>query len=362
METKYVDYLTTSYGIFEILCDDEYVRSIKIVKQPEAINPNYLTVETINQLQLYFDQKLDKFDLPLYFENTFRGRVCAALYDSGIGTILSYKQLGDKLGSNAYQAIGSAMATNKYCIVVPCHNVVKTDGSLGEYYYGVKMKKDLIFKEQRAKLEKKLYETKQFPQSDIDQLLKFKPLNKMFDLIEIETSRVIYKSKFLTIVSQIIYQQVALKTAQQCEYKLYNLVDYQLDPLVYLELSDADYKKCGISASKAKYIRNFCEYVMFSTKWSQIDQLSDQEIYDELIQIVGIGRWTIEMFLLFGLERLDVFSNKDLILMRGLKELYGFEYIDDTIYNQIINEIPFSKPLVAINMWKYVTTPKEQIG
>ena len=49
--------------------------------------------------------------------------------------------------SKAHRAVGTAMATNKIPIIIPCHRVIKSDGSVGNYYYGSKMKEDLLLLE-----------------------------------------------------------------------------------------------------------------------------------------------------------------------------------------------------------------------
>lgn len=63
------------------------------------------------------------------------------------GKVTSYKEIANALGTKAYRAVGTAMNKNPNPVEVPCHRVVKTDGSLGGYAYG-KIKKIALLKEE----------------------------------------------------------------------------------------------------------------------------------------------------------------------------------------------------------------------
>lgn len=85
----------------------------------------------------------------------FEKDVYTALSTVAYGQTLSYKELALLAGHpNAYRAVGSAMAKNKFIIVVPCHRVIKEDGNLGNYsgIHGVKTKIWLLDHEKSFKL------------------------------------------------------------------------------------------------------------------------------------------------------------------------------------------------------------------
>ncbi len=81
----------------------------------------------------------------------FRRHVLDELRDVGYGTTVSYSQLAEAAGNpRAVRAVGSACATNPIPIVIPCHRVLRSDGSLGGYGGGLHVKRALLDLEQRA--------------------------------------------------------------------------------------------------------------------------------------------------------------------------------------------------------------------
>jgi len=102
--------------------------------------------EVIDQLGRYFNGKLAKFNCPFDFIGTpFQIRVWKELTKIPYGTTISYKQLAKRLGtSKGFQAVGRANASNPIPIIVPCHRVIGTDGSLVGYSSGIKTKEFLL--------------------------------------------------------------------------------------------------------------------------------------------------------------------------------------------------------------------------
>jgi len=102
--------------------------------------------EVIDQLTRYFNGKLAKFTVNIDLIGTpFQVRVWRELGKIPYGTTISYKQLAKRLGtSRGFQAVGRANAANPVAIIVPCHRVLGTDGSLVGYASGVKTKEFLL--------------------------------------------------------------------------------------------------------------------------------------------------------------------------------------------------------------------------
>jgi methylated-DNA-[protein]-cysteine S-methyltransferase len=96
------------------------------------------------QLEAYFAGELKRFDLPLDASGTaFEHRVWAALAEIPYGETATYGELARELGSHP-RAVGSANARNPISIVVPCHRVVGSDGSLTGYAGGLDVKRRLL--------------------------------------------------------------------------------------------------------------------------------------------------------------------------------------------------------------------------
>jgi methylated-DNA-[protein]-cysteine S-methyltransferase len=107
--------------------------------------------EAIRQLQDYFRGELKEFDLPLSLKGTgFQLRVWHALRTIPYGETISYAQLAERIGnSKAVRAVGLANGSNPIPIIIPCHRVIGSDGSLTGFGGGLPNKKKLLALESR---------------------------------------------------------------------------------------------------------------------------------------------------------------------------------------------------------------------
>lgn len=111
-----------------------------------AVEGGRLLQEATDQLERYLAGRLRTFDLPLDLYGTaFQKAVWQALQAIPYGQAWSYAQVAAAVGRpQAVRAVGMAIAANPLPIVIPCHRVVRADGSLGGYGGGVEMKRDLL--------------------------------------------------------------------------------------------------------------------------------------------------------------------------------------------------------------------------
>ena len=115
--------------------------SPRILKSPQRLD------DTARELDEYFTGRRTTFDLPLDFRLTrgFRRAVLDHLPQIGYGHTESYAQVAQAAGSpRAVRAVGTACATNPLPLVVPCHRVVRSDGSYGQYAGGPEVKRTLL--------------------------------------------------------------------------------------------------------------------------------------------------------------------------------------------------------------------------
>jgi methylated-DNA-[protein]-cysteine S-methyltransferase len=112
----------------------------------EVVDNKSRNKEVMDQLNRYFNGRLAKFTCAMDMRGTpFQLRVWKELVKISYGTTISYKQLAKRLGtSRGFQAIGRANAANPLPIIVPCHRVLGTDGTLIGYASGVKTKEFLL--------------------------------------------------------------------------------------------------------------------------------------------------------------------------------------------------------------------------
>jgi methylated-DNA-[protein]-cysteine S-methyltransferase len=119
----------------------------------ERADDDPLLLEAVRQLHAYFDRELKEFDLPLAPVGTaFQQRVWQQLQEIGYGETASYGEIAARLGMNpgASRAVGAANGRNPIGIVIPCHRVVGSKGSLSGYAGGVERKQLLLGLEQRG--------------------------------------------------------------------------------------------------------------------------------------------------------------------------------------------------------------------
>ena len=96
------------------------------------------------EIEEYFQGKRKTFDLPLDAKGTeFQKRVWKELLDIRYGETLSYGEIGDRIGTKAYRAIGNACGKNPSPILIPCHRVVGKD-NIGGFSLGLDLKRKLL--------------------------------------------------------------------------------------------------------------------------------------------------------------------------------------------------------------------------
>lgn len=126
---------------------------------------------------------------------------------------------------------------------------------------------------------------------------------------------------FPTLVHIILEQQVSLASARAAFDKLQAAVA-PLEPAAFLTLDDAVLKAIGFSGQKGRYCRELAKAVLDgSLDLDRLPSLSDDDVHAHLTRVVGIGRWTADIYLLMALGRPDIWPRGDLALHRGLRDL-----------------------------------------
>ncbi len=156
---KKIAYQHTPIGLVEITEVENHIVSLEFVKfKKHADDASLILQEARWQLEAYFEGKRKHFNLPFDLDcSAFFKEIYVALMNVPYGTTLTYKELATLAGNPAAsRAVGTAMANNPLPIFVPCHRVLKSDGSLGEYSAadGVKSKSWLIAHEKAFKHQK----------------------------------------------------------------------------------------------------------------------------------------------------------------------------------------------------------------
>jgi len=129
------------------------------------------------------------------------------------------------------------------------------------------------------------------------------------------------KADFRTLASLIIQQQVSTGAARSINQKFDELI-FNANADALLAAREADLRAVGLSAQKVKYLRDLSEHVSDGRlDIAALKKLDDTEITERLTRVKGIGRWTAENFMIFALERRNVWPAHDLALQEGMRKL-----------------------------------------
>ena len=148
---------STEQGLVRVAFDRED-HDLVLVALAQSVSPRILLSPArldgvARQLSEYFAGRRKTFDVPLDFRlsSGFRRSVLAHLPEIAYGQTESYAQVAAATGNpRAVRAVGSACATNPLPVVVPCHRVVRSDGSYGQYRGGEEAKRSLLTLESAA--------------------------------------------------------------------------------------------------------------------------------------------------------------------------------------------------------------------
>jgi DNA-3-methyladenine glycosylase II len=190
---------------------------------------------------------------------------------------------------------------------------------------------------------------------------------KLYAFIQTHPEIVITKRKnvFLQLVRAIARQQLSVKAAASIFEKFLQLCGTNNPkPQDIVLLSLEQMRSVGFSYSKAQYILNIAKFwLQEKVTDAQLNKLSDDEAIAYLTQIKGVGRWTVEMLLMFTLGRENVFAVGDLGLQQGMCFLYnwkdlGKKELEQKMFAKAKEYSPFAT-YICMYIWRYKDAAKK---
>lgn len=138
-------------GTLQIVSDGERLISVNLFGDTCSANPCRVTGEAILQLRQYFQGSRKEFNLPLQIEGgDFQMSVLRVLQNIPYGETRTYGQIADAVARpGSARAVGNALNRNPLPIILPCHRVIRADGTTGGYAGGSAMKRFLLESESR---------------------------------------------------------------------------------------------------------------------------------------------------------------------------------------------------------------------
>ena len=159
---------------------------------------------------------------------------------------------------------------------------------------------------------------------------------------------------FESLVHIILEQQVSLASALSALNKLRDYVQ-QITPARVLLLTDEEFRACYCSRQKTAYIKYLAEAILSGQISLQaFKTMPDDEIRTQLTALKGIGNWTVDVYLMFVLQRADIFPVGDLAAVNALKRVKGL--LAQTSREEIISIAAQWQPyrtVATMMLWHY---------
>jgi methylated-DNA-[protein]-cysteine S-methyltransferase len=266
----------------------------------------------------------------------FQRRVYEAARAIPAGDTLSYGQIATQLGQpGSARAVGQALGRNPFAIVVPCHRVLAAGGKVGGFSApgGTTTKLKMLRIEQA---QRSLFDGD--GELGFDPALAVRELSaadpKLRKLIErIGPCRMQLRttpSIFAALAESIVYQQLNGKAAATIFARvraLFPRAHGALSAAQILGASEAELRGAGLSNAKFLALRDLAQRTdagLLPTL-AQIHALDDEAIIERLTEVRGIGRWTVEMLLMFRLGRADVLPLDDYGVRKGFSIAFDLQ-------------------------------------
>lgn len=130
---------------------------------------------------------------------------------------------------------------------------------------------------------------------------------------------------FETLVLLILEQQVSIDSAKATFLRMRNAVG-EIVPENLVLVSEEEFRSFGVSRQKSKYINHLADAILTNKiDLSNLSLISADEVREKLIQLKGIGNWTIDVYLMFSLKKEDVLPIGDVAIVNTMKELLGLQ-------------------------------------
>lgn len=281
-------------------------------------------------------QPLGEVPLDLSRATDFDTKVFRALQAVPAGKTTTYGDLAKLVGSpGASRAVGRAMATNPFPLLVPCHRVVASAGKAGGFsaYGGLVTKERLLALEGAVLRAQSSLFAGDGPTLPFDwkkavrTLTEADPvLGKLIDRIGARQLQLkATEGTFAALAESIVYQQLTGKAAATIFGRVRALYPKgRLDPARVLATDDEALRACGLSAAKLAGVKDLARRTKDGEipTLSELAKMDDEAIIERLTVVRGIGRWTVEMLLIFRLGRPDVLPLGDYGVQKGFLKTF----------------------------------------
>lgn len=306
----------------------------------ETFPPPHAQRATDAVVALMAGEEVDLASIPLDFEGVpaFHREVYEALRRTSRGTTVTYGELAAMAGSpGAARAVGTALRRNPLAILVPCHRVVAAGGKLGGFSAaGGPCTKTRMLGIEGVHFDAAASTPARPEGFDFDPVTALRQLSgadpelgRLIETVGAFTMQLgTTPSVFVALVRSVTYQQLSGKAAGTIYGRLCALfANPEGGPTAeeLLRLTDEQLRGAGVSRNKILSMRDLATRQLAGEipTLAEARLLTDEELVERLLPVRGIGRWTVEMLLMFRLGRPDVLPTTDLGIRNGFARAFG---------------------------------------
>ena len=143
---------------------------------------------------------------------------------------------------------------------------------------------------------------------------------------------------YFYLLNSIVSQQLSVKVAEIIWNRFLDLFpERHPEEQLLLQKTDSELRNVGLSFQKLGYLKNVAEFsTEFGMEFEMLDNWTDEEIIKYLCQIKGVGKWTVQMVLMFPMDRPNVFPVDDLGIQTKMKRFYDLTSTKKELRNELL--------------------------
>tara|TARA_B100001057_G_scaffold448117_1_gene488178 strand:- start:4156 stop:4749 length:594 start_codon:yes stop_codon:yes gene_type:complete len=182
--------------------------------------------------------------------------------------------------------------------------------------------------------------------------------NKLKKIIE-KNGHIVFKpnrkNQFESLVKIIISQFISTKAANTIFLNLKKSLNTDsLQPLVFRDLSTYEIKKLGLSVNKLRSIKSLSD-LFIDQNFTDLKQLSEEDLHKNLLSVFGVGDWSVCMFEIFCIGKLNIFSSKDAALRTSMNRFGMIKPESDLkFYDDYAERWSPYKTIASLHLWKAI--------
>jgi methylated-DNA-[protein]-cysteine S-methyltransferase len=293
--------------------------------------PKWIT-RTMRAVALQIDGRTQDFSKVKLGDHVppFHRRVYEVARTIPAGETETYGSLAKKMGAlKSQRAVGTALGKNPFAIIVPCHRVLAAGNKPGGFsaFGGWETKKKLLLREGASFLPPRIPKNSKADRDALAALRASDPkLAQVIDRVgAYAMSKQTSRTTFEALARSIVYQQLSGKAAATIFGRVIDAIGGTLTPEAISAASDKTLRGAGLSRSKMLSVRDLAEKTIAGKipSITRLLKMNDEKIIETLTEVRGIGRWSVEMLLMFRLGRRDILPVSDYGIRKGVMQIFG---------------------------------------